>query len=181
MRPAVLLFTVAAAIAAAGCGSEIGDSCSLNSDCSQKESRVCDTNSTDGYCTKIGCDYGTCPDEAECVRFFTGSFANKSCTPATEDCTATSCPGVTPTDDCSASELCALDGRCVTRNSEIRYCMRKCSSGGDCRDHYECRNGDLMKMHGGEPVPPPDQRLGDSPQPFCAQAPTSLPIDAGVP
>ena len=161
MRPVVLLLAVVA-LAGAGCGAEIGDACIVSTDCAQDGTRICDTNSDSGYCTIRGCDYGTCPSESECVRFFTGSFSNRTCDPATEDLA---------TDMCTPDELCAIDGHCVTRASEVRYCMRSCGSSSDCRSAYECRNADLMKTHGGEPVPPTGERLGDSPQAFCAQSP----------
>jgi hypothetical protein len=176
VRLAVVMFFAVTAGLGAGCGSEIGDSCNVSADCSQSDqNRFCDLNSVNGYCTIRGCNFGTCPGESECVRFFTGSFSNKACTPATEDCQlasgANACPdNATPSNDCNPDELCALNGHCVTRASEVRYCMRTCGSGGDCRDGYECRNADLMKMNGGEPVPPEGERLGDEPQAFCAQA-----------
>lgn len=185
MRPAVLFLVAAVAILGAGCGAEIGDSCLIYTDCAQDGTRICDTQSSGGYCTIQGCDYNTCPGEATCVRFFTNSFANKTCNAATEDT-----PG--GTDDCNPDELCALDGHCVTRASEVRYCMRKCGSGGDCRSGYECRDESLMVKDGGEPVPATDRRLCgpgempgpnnvcDVPQAFCAQAPsTSTGPDAG--
>ena len=160
MRPALLLL----AALCVGCGAEIGDSCIVSTDCSADGTRACDLNSSGGYCTIAGCDYTSCPSEAECVSFFTGSFSNKACTPATEDA-----PG--GTDDCNLDELCALDGHCVTRASEVRFCMRKCQSQGDCRDGYECRDQALMIKDGGQPVPAPDQRPGDNTQAFCAQTP----------
>jgi len=174
MRPALVVFALAAAtlVGTAGCGSEIGDSCVISSDCDPNGTRICDISSDNGYCTIYGCDYGTCPNEAVCVRFFTGSFNNRTCDPKTEDLpNPTNDPNIHPTNDCTPDELCALDGHCVTRASEVRYCMRKCSSQGDCRTNYECRDATLMMEHGGEPVPPPDERLGDNPQPFCAVAP----------
>ncbi len=163
MRPALLLI----AALCVGCGAEIGDACIVSTDCAQDGTRSCDLNSNGGYCTIAGCDYGTCPSEAECVSFFTGSFSNKTCDPATEDL-----GGTTGTDDCNVDELCALDGHCVTRASEVRFCMRKCSSQSDCRDGYECRDETLMKKDGGEPVLPSGTRLTDSSlQSFCAQTP----------
>jgi hypothetical protein len=146
----------------AGCGKEIGDDCILNQDCSPDGDRVCDTASTDGYCTIQGCDHDSCPEEAVCIRFFTGSFANLTCDPATED---------VATDMCAFDELCALDGHCVARSSEIRYCMRACDSSSQCRDGYECRDLALMTAHGGQPVVAPGETLGDNPQGFCAEAP----------
>jgi hypothetical protein len=174
MRPALLSFALIAlgALAGgAGCGAEIGDSCIISTDCSIDGTRTCDLESDGGYCTIRGCDFGTCPSEAVCVSFFLGSFDNQPCNPATEDLPATG-----GTDDCNPDELCALDGHCVDRSSEVRYCMRKCSSGGDCRSGYECRDEKLMIMDGGEPVPAPGSRITDTtPQSFCAQAPVPPP------
>ena len=65
---------------AAGCGKEIGDACIVNSDCSTSGDRICvDPTVESGYCSIMGCDYSTCPDEAVCVKFFTGSFTNRTC------------------------------------------------------------------------------------------------------
>jgi hypothetical protein len=102
-----------------------------------------------------------------CIRFFTGSFTNKVCEHATEDIT---------TDVCAIDELCALEGHCVPRSAEVRFCMRTCGDDTDCRRGYECRDIERMKQHGGEPVLAPDQTiesLGNDPQPFCAAAPSS--------
>lgn len=155
-----------------GCGKEIGDSCTIASDCSPNGDRICQCSncsgtdptgdSAHGYCTIQGCDFGTCPSEAVCVRFFTGSFANKPCTQQTAST------------DCSVDELCSLAGNCVPRSSEIRYCMKTCDSGGDCRgdDGYECRDLALMMQHGGEPVPAPNTALDPNHlQKFCAARP----------
>jgi hypothetical protein len=154
---------------AAGCGSEIGDSCVVGTDCSPQGDRFCDTSQHSGYCTVVGCDYDTCPDEAVCVRFFVGELSNKVCDPATEDL-----PSSAGTDDCSVDELCTLRGRCVPRSAEARYCMRKCDGAGDCRTRYECRDRALMEAHGGEPVLPPGERPVGELQAFCAQAPVGL-------
>src|SRR5688572_3925358 len=139
--PALMRF-VLIALVAAGCSKEIGDECVVSSDCSPSGDRFCDTSSRGGYCTVQGCDFNTCPDEAVCVRFFTGSFQNKMCDPTL------------PRDSngCTLDELCSLVGNCVPRSSEIRFCMKKCDSDGDCRERYECRDLALMLLHGGEPV-----------------------------
>ena len=145
-----------------GCGKDIGDACIVSSDCDPNGLRQCDIASPSGYCTIQGCDYATCPSEAACIRFFTGSFANLTCDPTTEDVT---------TDDCSVDELCALVGHCVPRSAEVRFCMKTCSDNSDCRSGYECRNLDLMKAHGGEPVLAPNIELNDQTAPkFCASA-----------
>jgi hypothetical protein len=162
-----LAFGLALGVAlASGCGKEIGDSCLVSTDCDQNGLRECDTTggSPDGYCTIQGCDYDTCPDEAVCVRFFSGEFENKLCTYATEG---------TSTFDCTLDELCDLDGHCVPRSSETRFCMRKCSTDGDCRSGYECRDFDKMISHGGEDVLPPGEVVTDKSPKFCATKPAS--------
>jgi hypothetical protein len=154
---------VALTIAAAGCGNEIGDSCLLPRDCGPTGERTClEPQQYGGYCTIIGCDHDTCPEEAVCVRFFVGGYSDRVCDPATEDLS---------TDICTLDELCTIGGKCVARSAEARYCMRRCSDNGDCRDGYECRDRDLMIDHGGEPVLPPGERPSSGVQPFCAAAP----------
>jgi len=159
MRIGIVAMLLALAI---GCGKEIGDECVTPSDCSPNGDRQCDQSSRSGYCTIQGCDYNTCPEEAACVRFFTGNFSNLTCDPVTENA---------GTDDCSLDELCALTGHCVPRSAEVRYCMRRCESDGDCRTGYECRDLDLMIEHGGEPVLAPGAGIDDSAPKFCAPAP----------
>jgi len=150
-----------------GCGKEIGDACNFATDCSPNGDRQCDQSSTtDGYCTIGGCDYNTCPSEAACVRFFTGQFSNRACDPAAASSCAPGTPGC-----CSRDELCAITGFCVARSSEIRFCMRKCGSDGDCRDHFECRDIDKMKRDGGEPVLAPGLVVDERAPKFCAFAP----------
>ena len=167
-------------VAAMACGKEIGDSCILASDCSPNGDRVCLcsfcrgavlTNADEGYCTISGCDYSTCPEESACVRFFSGDFDNRVCNPevAPADCTpdpmgATVC--------CSLDELCAINGHCVPRASEVRYCMKTCSSDGDCRDGFECRDAAKMKEHGGQAVLAPGTEFDESKLTrFCAAKP----------
>lgn len=144
------------------CGEEIGDSCTISSDCSPQGDRICDNNSPGGYCTIFGCDVGTCPDEAVCIRFFPTADSNRPCDPMTEDL---------GTDDCTADEVCTLAGSCALRNAEVRYCMRTCDSTSDCRDDYECRDRALMEEHGGEPVPQSGEPRGQDLDAFCAAKP----------
>jgi hypothetical protein len=154
------------AFAAGACGKEIGDSCNISTDCDPNGTRICDPpgSSKDGYCTIQGCDYSTCPDEAVCVQFFTGSFS-KPCDPVCDSVynpLNPACPApVSPNVQCSLDELCAISDQCVPRSSEIRFCMRKCDSDGDCRDGYECRDVAQMKADGGEPVFAPGQVIDD--------------------
>jgi len=156
---------ILATLVLAACGDEIGDSCLISSDCSPDGDRICDLSQEDGYCTVVGCNYDTCPEEAVCVRFFVGEFVNEPCDPVSEDE-----PSSAGTDDCSFDELCTLRGQCVPRSAEARYCMRTCSEDGDCRDSYECRDEEKMRLHGGEPVLAPDQSLEGDLQAFCAAA-----------
>jgi hypothetical protein len=166
MRSVVLLVVLLA-----GCGKEIGDACIVSSDCDPNGQRICDSSQREGYCTIQGCDYDTCPSEAACIRFFTGQFDNRTCDPTQPS----------GTNGCSLDELCALSGHCAPRSSELRYCMKKCSSDGDCRDGYECRkysqkdpaNMATYVAHGGEPVLAPGVVVGDSSPGFCAAKPAS--------
>jgi hypothetical protein len=157
--PCIIVLGAAAAVA---CGHEIGDECTISSECSPQGDRICDSSQRGGYCTIIGCDYDTCPEEAVCVRFFPAGNATILCEHVTED---------VESDACTPDEICTLAGYCAPRAAEVRYCMRACSDGGDCRDEYECRDEELMIAHGGEPVPPPGEAVADDPQPFCATAP----------
>ena len=160
-RPFIYLISLTCLLGSAACGEEIGDECSLSSDCSPQGDRVCDVSSPGGYCTIIGCNYDTCPDEAVCVRFFSVETTNLPCDPQTED-------RMGGTNDCTADELCTLQGSCVPRLAEVRFCMKSCSSSDDCRDDYECRDEALMREHGGEPVPPEGGELPDELPSFCA-------------
>ena len=55
---------------ALACQPGIGDSCTSALRCSTAGSRLCDQTQPGGYCTIEGCDVGTCPDEAVCVKFW---------------------------------------------------------------------------------------------------------------
>jgi len=156
----VLLVSILVALAL-GCGSSIGDECSQSTDCSQEGDRICDPASPGGYCTQEGCDFGTCPDEATCVRFF----------PVTQLTMASCTPGEEPS-ACNLDEICVVGGYCAPRSTERRFCMRKCGGQGDCRGGYECRDEERMALHGGEPVPDPDEPATTDRklQAFCASA-----------
>lgn len=182
----LLVVSLGALAGLGACGKEIGDACSFSTDCDPNGGRGCIDPSPaggDGYCTIAGCDYSTCPDEATCVQFFTGDFTNKPCdptlpaTPTTPDPMDPNAPELPTTcgpgvNCCSLDELCSLEAHCVPRASEVRYCMRTCSSDGDCRDGYECR--DLIKMvaHGGQPVLAPGVPIDAHAPRFCAKAPS---------
>ena len=63
---ATLLCAVSSLIA---CAPEIGDECKTALDCSSSGTRLCDRTQPYGYCTLEGCERGTCPEEAVCVKF----------------------------------------------------------------------------------------------------------------
>lgn len=93
-----------------GCQAEIGDSCSLGTDCSQTGSRTCDNKMPNGYCTIYNCEHDDCPEEAACIGFMVAQS--------------------------TASE-------CVSTSDRSRlktFCMRRCSSDGDCRSGYTCED-----------------------------------------
>ncbi len=70
MRPSSLAPLVASlAVLSVGCAPAIGDRCSTAINCSITGDRVCDTASPGGVCTIFGCEDGTCPAEATCVRW----------------------------------------------------------------------------------------------------------------
>ena len=164
MLPGLTRFAFAIAIltAAAACGDKIGDPCALSTECSAQGDRICIDSNNGGYCTVPGCDHDTCPEESVCIRFFALGETNQTCIQESEDL---------ETDDCTPDEICTLNGFCVPRTAEVRFCMLKCESDGDCRDNYECRDERLMKEHGGEPVPRPGESVQDALSPFCASAP----------
>ncbi|MEO7733283.1 MAG: hypothetical protein ABIY55_20130 [Kofleriaceae bacterium] len=160
------------------CGKQIGDACNFSQDCSPNGDRLCDPtpSSPGGYCTVLGCDYSTCSSEAVCVQFFTGTFSNRPCLSDAANqavCTVDGLPPTAPPAPTNEAfdEVCALSGYCVSRASEVRYCMLKCGSDGDCRDGYECRTRDLMIDHGGQPVVAPGVDVSQDPQKFCAAKP----------
>ena len=167
----LMLLVPLLAVALGACGKEIGDSCSFSTDCDPNGTRICvDPTFHGGYCTIQGCDYSTCPSEAACIRFFTGDFANKICNTLVENDPTTPLSQLV----CSPDELCSIEGHCVPRASEVRYCMKTCGSNGDCRDGYECRTFDQMKTEGGEPVLAPGVEVTEQTAPkFCAVAPTN--------
>ncbi|MDJ0764653.1 MAG: hypothetical protein QNJ97_16865 [Myxococcota bacterium] len=99
------------------CGAEIGDECTLDYDCSQNLERNCDRSQPGGYCLIVGCDPDECPEEAVCVEF------TAPCPQVNDDPNDDN-----PIDDCDLIEP----------NRGRSYCLRHCSSNGDCRSKYQC-------------------------------------------
>jgi len=129
MQMQVALVLVVAATAGAGCKREIGDECTTAADCNPNGSRSCDATQPGGYCTIQGCDETSCPEEAVCMRYFPAKYLTEPCDPS---------PGTIVT-GCAANEICLDDGLCAPQSTELRYCVKSCSSGDDCRGGYECR------------------------------------------
>jgi hypothetical protein len=67
--PGVACLVFAGAAALVGCAPEIGDECRTSLDCSAQGTRLCDRTQPGGYCTIAGCEKGSCPEEAVCVKF----------------------------------------------------------------------------------------------------------------
>src|SRR5262245_26278271 len=67
-RPLLLLCALLA-LGLLACAPEVGDDCKTALDCSSQGSRLCDRTQPGGYCTIRGCEPGTCPEEAVCVKF----------------------------------------------------------------------------------------------------------------
>lgn len=131
------LSVMALLLLGSGCAAEIGDSCSINLDCSPNGDRICDTSQRGGYCTVQGCSATSCPEESVCIAFYPVSMLSTPCDPQTEDAVD---PALNATDDCDAHEICLSSGFCAQHVQESRFCMRSCSENDDCRDGYECRS-----------------------------------------
>jgi hypothetical protein len=163
----------------AACGHNVGDSCKNNVDCSPLGDRFCDTAPPGGYCTIENCDIDTCPSEAVCVRFFS-PLMNEPCHPpevgllAQNDCTY-------PDERCvcqdSVNGKCASKdpkdpdkfyGHCAPSSTERRWCQKKCSNSGDCREGYGCFE---TGSGGAESIPTFDMGSG-KPAKFCAPKPS---------
>ena len=112
LHPSLLASTALLALAAlAACTPEIGDKCTLSTDCSIRQDRVCDTSQPNGYCTK-NCGGNGCPDKAACVLY------------------NTSLPG------CGFDDRAGPGGSRVARS----FCSARCFSNEDCRteEGYIC-------------------------------------------
>jgi hypothetical protein len=101
-----------AALGAAGCTPKVGDRCSLNTDCSIDNTRVCDNSQPGGYCTVVNCAPNSCPNNAACVAF------------------QATVPG------------CPYDDYASPARTARTFCMETCKSDSDCRqsDGYVCRD-----------------------------------------
>lgn len=149
---------------AAGCTRKIGDNCNTNVECSPQGDRFCDIASPEGYCTIDSCEYQTCPDSANCVRFYSLKANSGQCTAglvARADCpqgqsTADRCCKPGAAGCCLTGELCLCEdsgctrARCASSASERRWCMANCDDDSDCREGYSCLT---TGANGAEPIP----------------------------
>ena len=183
LRLAILALALPVLAMGSGCGRNIGDACNTNVDCSLSGTRFCDAAPPGGYCTVEGCDTGTCPKESVCIRFYSPHL-NQSCTydpcnsvgscapdqrcvcdqtnssdHASMACSDTGEGGIA----CDANADGSANAHCAPENSERRWCMLKCSSNHDCRNHYECRSTGTL---GAEPVPSLQKPYGEAAK-FC--------------
>lgn len=60
------------------------------------------------------------------MRYFPAQFLSEPCDPGVDTA-------------CAADEICLEEGLCAPLSTELRFCVKSCSSGDDCRDGYECR------------------------------------------
>ncbi len=105
---AVAFGAAALGSAAVGCTPNIGDSCTLSTDCSQTGDRLCDTTEPGGYCTVFNCQPDTCPNSI-CVAY--------------DSTLDPSCGGV-------------VGGQWP--RFQRSFCLAPCGSNGDCRQQYQC-------------------------------------------
>jgi len=157
----------------AGCGKQIGDPCKTNVDCSPTGDRFCDTSTLGGYCTQENCGVSTCPGDSVCIRFFT-PVADERCHVSASDCSHVDdrcvCDHTNDQGQCDSVDADGYTGHCAPSATERRWCQRRCSSNGDCRDGYECRRTGTF---GAEPIPTFDMTTGE-PATFCAPKGTSF-------
>ncbi len=90
------------------CQPKIGDDCHVSTDCGYG-SRICDITQPGGYCTLFNCEPGGCPDESICIAYHAFPSVAQGC----------------------------LDPQGSTRLARS-FCMRRCTSRGDCRGSYQC-------------------------------------------
>ena len=105
----LLLLSSAALLCSIACKPEIGDECTLSTDCSATGERLCDTTQPGGYCTIFNCEPGSCPEEAICVGFNSAPSSNPECA-----------------DALGSSRFYRA------------FCMFRCDGDDDCRDGYDC-------------------------------------------
>jgi hypothetical protein len=149
--PLLAVALLACALASAGCGHDIGDECRTSADCDPNGTRACDLSQPGGYCTIVGCDEQSCPEDSACIRYFPEKYlaSMPMCSPTCEDvCKVEKIvngEAVLVLDDvCTADEVCLNSGRCARRSFEQRSCAKTCGGNDDCRGGYECRQAGTL-------------------------------------
>lgn len=79
-KPILVLLALLSCLIMA-CGTEIGDTCASNTECSASmPGTICDISIPDGYCTLSGCRPNGCPDNAVCINFDeVSAYCMRSC------------------------------------------------------------------------------------------------------
>jgi len=122
-----LAVSLTAAALGLGCTPQIGDDCTVSTNCSTTGVRLCDITQPGGYCTIFNCEPGSCPDDSKCVNF--GTHLSSIQVPNPSD--PNNSPPV-PDPACAPSQ-----GNSPYKRS---FCMASCSKDSDCRngDGYRC-------------------------------------------
>lgn len=98
MRRPLLLLASLIIFPLLGCGSSIGDTCSVNGDCGDE--RVCRADFPGGYCTQ-GCtsegDTASCPSDSICTAQFRSLVCMTRCKEHSDCREGYQCNGVTGT------------------------------------------------------------------------------------
>lgn len=133
------------------CQARIGDPCARALDCSPRGERQCDLSNAAnaggrGECTIENCSFGSCPNEALCVKTYSSEFLSVACDPETEDFAG-------GTDICDADEVCLPEGLCADEITARNSCRRRCTTDAQCRAGYRC---DSVGSDGVYVAPDPD-------------------------
>ncbi len=169
VRVAAAAAALAGALVLAGCTPHIGDRCTLNTDCSIQNDRICDNAQPNGYCTIFGCGPNQCPDNAACVLLYS------------------TVPG------------CPYDGYSSPSRTARTMCLANCFTDSDCRngEGYVCRDptqppidGVVIDDNQAKKVcvvrpdynaGAPYSAVGDAAAVCLPSGPDVPPIDAGIP
>lgn len=155
--------------ALAGCKPQIGDDCSVSTDCSNVGDRLCDTTQPGGYCTIFNCEPGTCPDEAVCVAFKTSLSLSCPSPQGAERLRRTFCMR-----NCSDDSDCRTGYRCIDLNADNPW-------GAKVAENGPVNGAVCIVPFSGAPLPdPPNTEVCTGTDAgFDALAP--LPPDGGAP
>jgi len=155
------VFCALLAFGLVACAPEVGDECKTALDCSSQGSRLCDRTQPGGYCTIRGCEPGTCPEEAVCVKF----------RPAEERLAVTYC-----------MRKCDDNGDC--RNDEDYRCL-SAEAFGLMEEAEILGSGSQrfcsvpMLTPDVEPLPPPNMSMADASASPVTDASSDGGVDAG--